>query len=75
VAPVAGNCLVFPHGDSAASLVHEGAAVTRGVKYIIRTDVLYKLPPGGAGHGDGAAVDAGARAGEINAKLAAQWDV
>ena len=36
--------MVFPHGDSAGSLVHEGSAVTQGVKYVIRTDVLYFLP-------------------------------
>ena len=40
--------LVFPHGESAGSLVHEGAAVTKGCKYIIRTDVLYMLPGRGA---------------------------
>ena len=44
VLPQCGNVLVFPHGESAGSLVHEGAAVTGGVKFIIRTDVLYKLP-------------------------------
>ena len=41
VRPLAGAALYFPHGDS-ASLVHEGSAVDEGgVKYIIRTDVLY----------------------------------
>ncbi|KAG2450506.1 hypothetical protein HYH02_005007 [Chlamydomonas schloesseri] len=43
VRPVAGNILVFPHGDTMGSLVHEGAAVTQGAKYVIRTEVLYKL--------------------------------
>jgi hypothetical protein len=37
VKPVAGNILVFPHGDTQGSLVHEGAAVTHGSKYVIRT--------------------------------------
>ncbi|GFH20364.1 oxidoreductase-like protein, partial [Haematococcus lacustris] len=44
VAPLTGNVLCFPHGDTAGSLVHEGSAVTAGVKYVIRTDVLYMLP-------------------------------
>ena len=29
------------------SLVHEGALVTKGIKYVIRTDVLYTLPKKG----------------------------
>ena len=44
VAPRAGCVLCFPHGDAPGSLVHEGAAVARGLKYVARTDVLYKLP-------------------------------
>jgi hypothetical protein len=44
VSPITGNVLVFPHGESAGSLVHEGSAVTQGVKYVIRTDVLYMIP-------------------------------
>ena len=43
VAPRQGSVLVFPHGE-AASLVHEGCFCKRGVKYIIRTDVLYSIP-------------------------------
>jgi hypothetical protein len=42
IVPTAGCVLVFPQGNL-ASLVHEGAAVTRGTKYIIRTDVVYEL--------------------------------
>ena len=44
VAPRAGSVLLFPHGGSAGSLVHEGGALSRGEKYIIRTDVLYTIP-------------------------------
>ncbi|GIL75923.1 hypothetical protein Vretimale_5604 [Volvox reticuliferus] len=54
VRPVAGNILVFPHGDTQGSLVHEGSAVTRGSKYVIRTEVLYKLAPGVKSGGVGA---------------------
>lgn len=46
VEPAAGSILCFPHGDSVGSLVHEGSAVQEGgVKYIIRTDVLYATEP------------------------------
>ena len=41
VDPQRGAVLCFPQGNT-ASLVHEGTAVTRGVKYVIRSDVLYK---------------------------------
>jgi hypothetical protein len=41
VKPRCGSVLVFPHGDTAECLVHEGSAVSRGTKYIVRTDVLY----------------------------------
>lgn len=42
VRPRMGSVLCFPHGDTAGSLVHEGSAVTSGMKQIARTDVLYK---------------------------------
>lgn len=54
VCTLAGNVLVFPHGDTMGSLVHEGAAVTRGAKYVIRTDVLYMLPKQQQAGGKGA---------------------
>ncbi|KAG2493296.1 hypothetical protein HYH03_008432 [Edaphochlamys debaryana] len=54
VKPVCGNIMVFPHGDTMGSLVHEGAAVTSGSKYVIRTEVLYKLAPGVTAGGAGA---------------------
>ena len=41
VVPVAGSALFFPHGDACEALVHEGARVTAGKKYILRTDVIY----------------------------------
>ena len=44
VQPRIGTVLCFPQGNL-ASLVHEGSAVTRGFKCVIRTDVLYSLPP------------------------------
>jgi hypothetical protein len=43
VQPRQGCVVLFPHGH-AASLVHEGCFCERGVKYIIRTDVLYSIP-------------------------------
>lgn len=43
IAPRAGCVAVFPHGDAKGSLLHEGSGVTKGVKYIIRTDVLYEV--------------------------------
>ncbi|BGP51913.1 hypothetical protein JCM10450v2_007873 [Rhodotorula kratochvilovae] len=42
VKPSAGCALVFPHGDSRGSLLHEGSPVgAGGAKYVIRTEVLY----------------------------------
>ena len=48
VIPRAGSVLCFPQGNT-ASLLHEGSAVSRGTKDVIRTDVLYALPSGQAG--------------------------
>ncbi|EOD25537.1 hypothetical protein EMIHUDRAFT_443596 [Emiliania huxleyi CCMP1516] len=42
VTPLAGSALCFPQ-SATASLLHEGSPVTRGVKYVIRTDVLYRF--------------------------------
>lgn len=39
VAPRAGMALVFPH-----RLMHQGSSVTAGVKYVLRTDVMYRRP-------------------------------
>ena len=41
IVPQRGSVLVFPQGNT-ASLLHEGSAVTKGTKYVVRTDVLYK---------------------------------
>jgi hypothetical protein len=49
VRPRAGNILVFPHGDTAGALVHEGSPVTSGAKFVVRSEVLYERPPKGAG--------------------------
>ena len=42
VEPTRGSVLCFPHGDSEFSLIHEGSAVMKGTKYVIRSDVLYR---------------------------------
>ncbi|CEG48014.1 2-oxoglutarate and fe-dependent oxygenase superfamily protein isoform 1 [Plasmopara halstedii] len=39
VTPMTGLALVHGHGDRC--LLHEGARVTRGAKYVLRTDVMY----------------------------------
>jgi len=41
VVPSAGCVMVFPHGDSRNATLHEGSGVSKGAKFIIRTDVLY----------------------------------
>ena len=41
VAPVMGSILFFPHGSTAGSLLHEGSGTTK-IKYVARTEVLYK---------------------------------
>ncbi|KAF5370923.1 hypothetical protein D9615_009813 [Tricholomella constricta] len=43
VTPRAGTVCVFPHGAAKGSLLHEGSGVTRGAKYVIRTEVLYEV--------------------------------
>ena len=47
VTPAAGTLIVFDH-----DLWHDGAVVTDGVKYILRSDLLYEFPLA-AQHGDG----------------------
>lgn len=42
VKPRTGSILFFPHGDAVGSLLHEGASVRNGSKFIIRTEVLYR---------------------------------
>ncbi|KAH7011379.1 hypothetical protein EDB80DRAFT_387744 [Ilyonectria destructans] len=41
IPPKAGNVLIFQHKQ----LLHEGATVTKGTKYTIRTDILYEWIP------------------------------
>ncbi|SCV73955.1 BQ2448_6385 [Microbotryum intermedium] len=47
IKPLMGAALVFPHGDSKGSLLHEGSPVMGEgeAKYVIRTEVIYKLAP------------------------------
>jgi len=40
VAPETGTALIFEH-----DIWHEGAPVTKGKKYVLRTDVMYQNPP------------------------------
>jgi prolyl 4-hydroxylase len=37
VKPQAGMALVFPH-----RVAHQGSAIVRGTKYVLRTDVMYR---------------------------------
>ena len=45
--------LAFFHGHHPLSPLHDGAPVPRGVKYVVRTDVMYRAPPGCATYRDG----------------------
>ena len=40
VTPAPGRALLHRHGD--ACLLHEGARVLRGVKYVLRSDVVFR---------------------------------
>lgn len=44
IRPTLGAASVFLHGDCRVPLLHEGSAVTRGTKYLLRTDVVYARP-------------------------------
>ncbi|KAG7365416.1 hypothetical protein IV203_038620 [Nitzschia inconspicua] len=38
-----GGVLLFPHGEHPLHCLHSSTAITRGIKYIIRSDVLFTL--------------------------------
>ncbi len=40
IVPRTGRALLFQH-----ALLHEGCEVTSGVKYAVRSDIMYRLPP------------------------------
>jgi hypothetical protein len=42
IVPLQGALMIFPQANT-ASLIHEGSRVTKGTKYVVRTDVLYEL--------------------------------
>jgi hypothetical protein len=42
VVPVAGTALIFSHAQ-----LHQGASPTRGCKYVLRTDIMYRRDPAG----------------------------
>jgi hypothetical protein len=42
VTPRTGNALIFPHGATSAAL-HEGSEVISGLKYVIRTEILFPV--------------------------------
>lgn len=44
VKPVAGGCIMFPQDGHPLACRHQGLPVTSGVKYILRTDVMYSPP-------------------------------
>ncbi|BAJ01655.1 hypothetical protein SVI_1684 [Shewanella violacea DSS12] len=39
----AGSILCFPHGMHPLHCIHSSVAITQGVKYIIRSDVLFEV--------------------------------
>jgi len=41
VQPRTGYATVFPHGECRVPLLHEGSSVSRGCKYLLRTEVIY----------------------------------
>lgn len=40
ITPKKGSCLIFLH-----DLEHEGSKLTSGVKYVLRTDIIYRFEP------------------------------
>ena len=37
-----GSALVFPHDGTKDNVLHAGLQVSRGVKYVLRTDAIYE---------------------------------
>ena len=37
-----GSALVFPHDGTTDNVLHAGLQVSRGVKYVLRTDAIYE---------------------------------
>jgi predicted 2-oxoglutarate/Fe(II)-dependent dioxygenase YbiX len=54
IRPEAGMALLFQH-----PIVHEGCEVTSGVKYVVRTDLMYRRPIASASQGANAPTTAG----------------
>lgn len=49
VQPLVGDILIFPHGRHPGchpNPLHEGSTVISGEKLLVRTDVMYRVPPG-----------------------------
>jgi len=42
VEPEMGSGLLFFHGRHSASPLHEGSLLTKGRKYVLRSDIMYK---------------------------------
>lgn len=40
--PVRGSSLIFPHGVNPGSPLHEGSVCEEGVKYVLRSDIMYR---------------------------------
>jgi len=48
VKPIRGSALLFPHGSAPQSPEHEGSVVLSGLKYVLRSDIMYHVKDKGA---------------------------